>query len=166
MPKNDTTEERIRVACLRATFWCGLSTFLGPLFESTNLRRDNLGREIGSTVRTDRSSTQQEIGGAPRNPAPRNHCLVWIVKPSGCHRTDAFGGNDYRRVPTPLRSTSPVSDQQSFGACDVLTCTYDDVTLVYTNIWTNKTRVCHFLTIPSLLFLLSSTCFQHTRSVN
>ena len=24
----------------------------------------------------------------PRNPAPRNHFLVWIVKPSGCHCTD------------------------------------------------------------------------------
>ena len=28
------------------------------------------------------------MGGAPRNPAPRNHFLVWIVKPSGCHCTD------------------------------------------------------------------------------
>ena len=26
--------------------------------------------------------------GAPRNPAPRNHLLVGIVKPSGCHCTD------------------------------------------------------------------------------
>ena len=33
----------------------------------------------------------REVGGAPRNPAPRNHFLVWIVKPSGCHCTDAFG---------------------------------------------------------------------------
>ena len=23
----------------------------------------------------------REMGGAPRNPAPRNHFLVWIVKP-------------------------------------------------------------------------------------
>ena len=30
----------------------------------------------------------REMGGAPRNPAPRNHLLVWIVKPSGCHCTD------------------------------------------------------------------------------
>ena len=34
---------------------------------------------------------------------------VWIVKPSGRHCTGAFGGKEYRRVPTPLRSTSPVS---------------------------------------------------------
>ena len=34
---------------------------------------------------------------------------MWTVRPSGCHCTDAFGGNDYRRVPTPLRSTSPFS---------------------------------------------------------
>ena len=54
--------------------------------------------------------TTREMGGAPRNPAPRNHFLVWIVKPSGCHCTDAFGGNKYRRVPIPLRSTSPSSD--------------------------------------------------------
>ena len=26
--------------------------------------------------------------GAPRNPAPRNHLLAWIVKLSGCHCTD------------------------------------------------------------------------------
>ena len=30
----------------------------------------------------------REMGGAPRNPAPRNHLSVWIVKPSGCHCTD------------------------------------------------------------------------------
>ena len=52
----------------------------------------------------------REMGGAPRNPAPRSHFLVWIVKPSGCHCTDAFGGKTYRRVPTRLRSTSPFSD--------------------------------------------------------
>ena len=28
------------------------------------------------------------MGGAPRNPAPRNHFMVWIVKPSGCHCAD------------------------------------------------------------------------------
>ena len=47
------------------------------------------------------------MGGAPRNPAPRSRCLVWIVKPSGCHCTDALGGNEHRNVTTPLRSTSP-----------------------------------------------------------
>ena len=52
----------------------------------------------------------REMGGAPRNPAPRNHLLVWIVKPSGCHCTDVLDGKEYRRVPTPLRSTSPFSD--------------------------------------------------------
>ena len=30
----------------------------------------------------------REMGGAPRNPAPRNRFCVWIVKPSGCHCTD------------------------------------------------------------------------------
>ena len=28
--------------------------------------------------------TMREMGGAPRNPAPRNHLWVRIVKPSGC----------------------------------------------------------------------------------
>ena len=32
-------------------------------------------------------SSIREMEGAPRNPAPRNHFLVWIVKPSGCHCT-------------------------------------------------------------------------------
>ena len=50
-------------------------------------------------------------------PAPRNHFLVWIVKPSGCHCADASGGEKYRRVPTPLRSTSPFSEEP----CTVLT---------------------------------------------
>ena len=55
-----------------------------------------------------------EMGGAPSNPAPRNHFLVRIVKPSGCHCTAAFGWEKaYRRVPTPLRSTSPFSDRGS-----------------------------------------------------
>ena len=30
----------------------------------------------------------REMGGAPRNLAPRNHFLVWIVKPSGCRCED------------------------------------------------------------------------------
>ena len=30
----------------------------------------------------------REMGGAPRNPAPRNHFLAWIVEPPGCHCTD------------------------------------------------------------------------------
>ena len=51
----------------------------------------------------------REVGGAPRNPAPRNHSLVWIVKPSGYPLQNAFGGKTYRRVPIPLRSTSPFS---------------------------------------------------------
>ena len=37
-------------------------------------------------------SSIRERGSAPRNPAPRNHFLVWIVQPSGCQCTDAFGG--------------------------------------------------------------------------
>ena len=30
----------------------------------------------------------REMGGDPRNPAPRSHFWVWIVEPSGCHCTD------------------------------------------------------------------------------
>ena len=33
----------------------------------------------------------RDMGGAPRNPAPRKHFLAWIVKPPSCHCTDAFG---------------------------------------------------------------------------
>ena len=32
--------------------------------------------------------SSERDGGAPRNLAPRNHLLVWIVKPSGCDCTD------------------------------------------------------------------------------
>ena len=50
----------------------------------------------------------REMGGAPRN-----NSWAWMVKPSGCHCTDASGGKTYRRVPTPLRSTFPSSDRDS-----------------------------------------------------
>ena len=56
------------------------------------------------------------MGGAPRNPAPRN-LLVWIVERAGCHCTDGHltsrvftEDQKYRRVLTPLRSTSPFSE--------------------------------------------------------
>ena len=42
----------------------------------------------------------RDMGGAPRNPAPRNHFFVWIVKPSGCRYTDAFGGKNTPSPPT------------------------------------------------------------------
>ena len=35
-----------------------------------------------------RLPSMREMGGAPRNPAPRSHFLVWIVKPSGRHCTE------------------------------------------------------------------------------
>ena len=50
-------------------------------------------------------------GSASRNPPPRNHLLVLIVKSPGCHCRDALGGEEYRRVPTSLRSASPFSEQ-------------------------------------------------------
>ena len=37
---------------------------------------------------------EREMGGAPRNPAPGNHFLARIVKSSGCHCADAFGGKN------------------------------------------------------------------------
>ena len=49
--------------------------------------------------------------------------LLWttfwsgFVKPSGSHCTDALGGKEYRRVPTPLRSPSPFSDPGLTGTC-------------------------------------------------
>ena len=59
----------------------------------------------------------REMGGAPRNQAPRNHLLVRIVKPSGCHCTDGHLTSSVSlrtriccRLPTPLRSTSPLSE--------------------------------------------------------
>ena len=65
----------------------------------------------------------REMGGAQRNLAPRNHFLVWIVKTSGCHRTDkhltsrAFTEDQtiWYRVPTPPRSTSLSLGSSSWG---------------------------------------------------
>ena len=45
----------------------------------------------------------REMGGAPRNRAPRNDFLVWIVKTSGCHSTD---GHLTSRVVTEDRKIS------------------------------------------------------------
>ena len=69
------------------------------------------GAAAGTAPLISTASQLSEMGGAPRHPAPWNHLFVWvrIVKPSGCHCTDALGGTEYRRVPTPLRSTSPLS---------------------------------------------------------
>ena len=44
-----------------------------------------------------------EMGGAPRNPAPRKRFLAWIVKPSDCHCTD---GHLTSRVFSEGRQTS------------------------------------------------------------
>ena len=46
------------------------------------------------------------MGGAPRNPAPRNHLLVRIVKPSGCHCTDGH-----------LTSSVFTEDQTNIAEC-------------------------------------------------
>ena len=51
---------------------------------------------------------RRETEGAPRNPAPRNHFLVWIVQSPGCHCTDAFGGKQYRQC-RPLLAALPPS---------------------------------------------------------
>ena len=50
-----------------------------------------------------RAASLREMGGAPRNPAPRSHFLVRIVKPSGCHCTD---GHLRSRVSTEDRKIS------------------------------------------------------------
>ena len=52
------------------------------------------------------SSLIREIGAAPRNPAPRIHFFVWIVKPSGCHCTDGH-----------LTSRAFIEDQKHIVEC-------------------------------------------------
>ena len=71
----------------------------------------NLGVEGGSTL-GDRNLGMEtgglrEMGGAPRNPAPRNHFLAWTAKPSGCHCTD---GHLTSRVITDDRQISQSAD--------------------------------------------------------
>ena len=48
----------------------------------------------------------REMGGAPRNPAPRNHFVVRIVKPSSWHFTDGH-----------LTSRAFTEDQQKVAEC-------------------------------------------------
>ena len=47
---------------------------------------------------------KREMGGAPRNLAPRNHSLVYIVEPSSCH--SAADGHLTSRVFTEDQSVS------------------------------------------------------------
>ena len=54
------------------------------------------------------TAVDREMGGAPRNPAPRNRFLAWIVKPSGCHCTDASGGKNIVEC-RPLSGALPLS---------------------------------------------------------
>ena len=57
------------------------------------------------------------MAGAPRNPAPRNHFLVRIVKSYQAATAEMrLAETDIvRRVPTPLRSTSPFSEVVDYG---------------------------------------------------
>ena len=66
----------------------------------------------------------REMGGAARNPAPRNHFLVWTVKSSGGHCTDAFGEKHIVEC-RPLLGALPLSlathgaiDRATHGAID------------------------------------------------
>ena len=62
-----------------------------------------------------RSPKVRETGGAPRSPAPRNRFLVWTVKPSGCHCTDAFGGTSIVGC-RPLLGALPLALQKGGGS--------------------------------------------------
>ena len=46
----------------------------------------------------------REMRGAPGNPAPRSHFLAWLVKPQGCHCTDALGGEKVAERRPPLEA--------------------------------------------------------------
>ena len=75
----------------------------------------------GRLAPTANRKKRREMGGAPGNAAPRNHflvwtpgnhLLVWIVKPSGCHCTDASGGK-HSIACRPLLGALPLSLDQS-----------------------------------------------------
>ena len=66
----------------------------------------------------------REMGGALRNPAPRNHFLVWIVKASGCRCTDGQVDKNIvgcrplcRALPLSLVTRSRAGSKQS-SQCD------------------------------------------------
>ena len=53
--------------------------------------------------------------GAPRNPAPRNH--LQIVKPSGCHCTEASGGEKVAERRSLLGALPPAGARILFIIC-------------------------------------------------
>ena len=84
------------------TYWCDSEGGIAG-------RGSRSGRPSPRSLEGRRSpEVARELGGAPRNLAPRNHLWVSIVKPSGCRCTGAFGGNEFRRDPT-----SPFSEVTS-----------------------------------------------------
>ena len=84
--------------------------------------------------------------------------MVRIVKSPGFHCTDAFGGEEYRGVPTPFTSTSPSFECRSSktGRRDI---PYGDLTIISPTILSEKplnfrkTLECH----PSGRVLLKRT---------
>ena len=77
-----------------------------PVPDVPELRRHRAGLDLPPSP----LPTVREMAGAPRNLAPGNHFLVWmwIVKPSGCHCTDAFGGKHIVEC-RPLSGALPLS---------------------------------------------------------
>ena len=90
----------------------------------------------------------REMGGAPRNPAPRNHFSVWIVKPL---RIDK-----YRREPTPLGAPPFSLDRRAWGGARAKPC-------LDLNLRTDGRRPSIFLSLSLSLSLYIYTCIQiHT----
>ena len=86
-----------------------------------------------------------------------NHLLVWIVKTSGCHCTDGhLTGRVFTedqqipyRVPTPLRSTCPFSD-------DLIAISITNITNIDTIITTPITTAINYYCQLLLLLLILS----------
>ena len=63
---------------------------------------------FANAMYTRTTSALREMGGAPRNPAPRSHFLAQVVKPSGHRCADAFGGTKIVEC-RPLLGALPLS---------------------------------------------------------
>ena len=96
------------------------------------------------------------MGGAPRNPAPRNHFLIWMFKSPGCHCTVVFGEQNIVECP-PLLGALPISLRMRSDKLQQ--------SMLILNICKRCRRCCGCACISSAQLTKDALCFRVSRCV-